>query len=153
VAAAFGNVVVVSISFYAYRDLSPDALAGKIVIDTMNYFEARDGAQPEIQSGVLTSSELLARHLSRSRVVRAFNAIISTELATDARPEGASDRRAVGVAGDDSDAKATVEAMISSLVYDPVDAGALSEGKRMEAGGPIFNMRLDAAALHHALTF
>ena len=60
-AATFGDVVVVSIPFYAYRDLPPEAFSGKIVIDTMNYFPAHDDRVAEIDSGATTSSQLLAR--------------------------------------------------------------------------------------------
>jgi hypothetical protein len=49
----------VSIRFYAYRDIPLTLLAGKVVIDTNNYFAARDGQIPEIDSGRTTEGELL----------------------------------------------------------------------------------------------
>jgi len=36
-------------------------LAGKIIIDTINYFAIRDGAVPEIDDGSTTSGELIAK--------------------------------------------------------------------------------------------
>ena len=42
-AASAGDIVVVTIPLKAYRDIPVDALAGKVVIDTMNYYPQRDG--------------------------------------------------------------------------------------------------------------
>ena len=42
-AATAGDLVVVTIPFRAYQDVPVDELAGRVVIDTMNYYPARDG--------------------------------------------------------------------------------------------------------------
>lgn len=72
-AAGFGEVVVVAVPLKAYRDLPADRLAGRIVVDANNYSTQRDGAISELDDESTTSSELLAQHLSESRVVKAFN--------------------------------------------------------------------------------
>jgi predicted dinucleotide-binding enzyme len=41
-AAQFGEVVVVSVPFGRYRELPTDGLAGKVVIDTNNYYPGRE---------------------------------------------------------------------------------------------------------------
>ena len=79
-AERFGNVVVVSVPFKSYADVPADGLAGKIVIDTINYYPDRDGHFTELDSGDRTSSEMLAGRLPGARVVKAFNAIQWTSL-------------------------------------------------------------------------
>lgn len=63
-AARFGDVVVVSVPFGRYRELPTDEVAGKVVIDTNNYYPGRDGQFEELDSDRTTSSELLQAHLS-----------------------------------------------------------------------------------------
>src|SRR5208283_5385095 len=47
-AAAFGDIVVVAVPLLAYRAIPVEPLAGKIVIDTMNYYPQRDGQIAEL---------------------------------------------------------------------------------------------------------
>jgi predicted dinucleotide-binding enzyme len=63
-AVRFGDVVVVSVPFGHYRDVPNDAVAGKIVIDTNNYYPQRDGHYEEIDGDRTSSSELLQAHLA-----------------------------------------------------------------------------------------
>src|SRR5215210_2060701 len=82
-AADFGEVVLVAIPFFAYEALPSDPLAGKIVVDAMNYYPGRDG---EMDLDGLGSSELLARHLPDARLVKAFNTMYYETLATGGDP-------------------------------------------------------------------
>lgn len=150
-AARFGDVVVLAIPFYACKDLPVDALAGKIVIDTVNYFAVRDGDVPEIDDGSTTSGELIAKLLPSAKVTRAFNTLNSTEMADDAKPKGTPGRRAVPVAGDDAQAKAVTSEVVDSLGFDPVDIGGLAQGRETDHGGPLFNINLDVAGVRKAL--
>jgi 8-hydroxy-5-deazaflavin:NADPH oxidoreductase len=72
-AAREGDLVVASIPFVAYRKLPAEALSGKIVIDTMNYYPERDGEIPAVKTDTIATSELVQRHLAHSHVVRALN--------------------------------------------------------------------------------
>jgi predicted dinucleotide-binding enzyme len=134
-AAEAGDVVVATIPLKHYDRLPK--LAGKIVIDTMNYYPERDGRIAELDAGELTSSELVQRHLSGARVVKAFNNIDFRRLATSARPAGA-DRSALPIAGDDPAAKEEVRGLLDRLGYDAVDVGALAESWRSEPGTPVY---------------
>src|SRR6476469_389343 len=82
-AAAQGDIVAVSIPLRSYRDVPVEPLAGKVVIDTNNYYWQRDGHIAELDDGSTTSAGLLQAHLPQSRVVTAFNHIRSTELPVD----------------------------------------------------------------------
>ncbi len=94
-AAAAGDLVVVAIPLRAYRDVPVAPLTGKVVIDTNNYYPARDGHIPELDDESTTTAELLQAHLPESRVVKAFNHIRAPELTTDGSPAGTPGRRAL----------------------------------------------------------
>ena len=131
-AAAAGDIVVVTIPLKSYRDVPVEPLAGKVVIDTNNYYPQRDGHIAELDDESTTTSELLQAHLPTSHVVKVFNNIWFGALAALARPAGAADRTALAIAGDDADAKAQVTAFLDTMGYDAVDAGPLSEGWRYQ---------------------
>ncbi len=136
--AAAGDLVVVSIPLRAYPSVPAGPLAGTVVIDTCNYYPQRDGQIAELDSGSVTSSELIQRHLLDSAVVKAFNNIFFKHLESLSRAPGAPDRTAMPVAGDSADAKAAVTRYLDSIGYDTVDAGPLAEGWRMEPGTPAY---------------
>ena len=69
-----------------YRDVPVAPLAGKIVIDTNNYYPQRDGHIAELDNESTTTAELLQAHLPTSKVVKAFNHIYAAELTTHGRP-------------------------------------------------------------------
>jgi predicted dinucleotide-binding enzyme len=131
-AGAAGDLVVVTIPLGAYPRVPVEPLAGKVVIDTNNYYPERDGTIPQLDDESTTSSELLQQHLPTSKVVKAFNNIYYVHLAVLARPAGAPDRSALAIGGDDPDAKAAVAAFFNAIGYDPVDAGPLAEGWRYQ---------------------
>ncbi|WP_121159472.1 NADPH-dependent F420 reductase [Micromonospora pisi] len=138
-AARAGDLVVVTIPLKAYRSVPVEPLAGKVVIDTNNYYPERDGQFAELDDDSTTSSELLQHHLPTSRVVKAFNNIYFAHLRSLARPSGAADRSALAIAGDDAAAKATVVEFLDTIGYDAVDAGSLAEGgRRFQPGTPAY---------------
>src|SRR3970282_1232686 len=100
-AAQAGNLVVVTVPLKNYRAVPGAPLAGKIVIDTNNYYPQRDGHIPELDNESTHTSELLQAHLPASKVVKAFNHIYAAELTTHGQPAGTPDRRALVIAGDD----------------------------------------------------
>jgi 8-hydroxy-5-deazaflavin:NADPH oxidoreductase len=104
--AAKAGEIVVSVPLKNYRAVPVEPLAGKIVIDTNNYYPERDGHIPELDNESTATAELLKAHLPTSKVVKAFNHIYAVQLTTDGRPAGTRNRRALVIAGDDQDAKA-----------------------------------------------
>src|SRR5688572_24368571 len=79
-AAKAGDIVVVTVPLKNYRQVPVAPLAGKIVIDTNNYYPQRDGHIPELDNESTTTSELLQAHLPASKVVKAFKDQKSTRL-------------------------------------------------------------------------
>jgi 8-hydroxy-5-deazaflavin:NADPH oxidoreductase len=137
-AAAAGDLVVVSVPPRAYETVPVQPLAGKAVLDTINYIPSRDGPIPGL-GGALSSSEVLQRHLGTAHVVKVFNNITFWHLASLVRPAGAPDRSALPIAGDDPAAKAAVTRFLDTIGYETVDTGPLDAGgRRFEFGTPAF---------------
>ena len=137
-AAAEAGLVVVSIPLRAYASLPAGALAGKVVMDTCNYYPQRDGHIADLDSGALTSSELVQRQVPEAAVVKVFNNLFFKHLASLARPSGAAGRSALPIAGDSDAAKSVVTAYLDAIGYDAVDAGPLAESWRQEPGTPVY---------------
>lgn len=150
-AAAAAEIAVVTIPLKAIDSVPVEPLAGKVVIDTNNYYPARDGQIPELDDESTTTAELLQRHLPTSKVVKAFNHIMAAQLTTDGQPAGTPDRRALAVVGDDADARASVAALVDSFGFDPVEVSPLSEGWRIQRDTPGYVARHTAASLTDAL--
>jgi len=141
-AATAGDLVVATIPFHAHRSLPADALAGRIVLDTMNYDRGRDGEAPAgLDAGTLTTSELVQQHVSGSRVVKVFSTIYAGHLLDLARPAGAPDRSALPVAGDDAAAVQEVVELLDVLGWDSVREGTIADSWRMALGQPVFVSR------------
>jgi predicted dinucleotide-binding enzyme len=150
-AAREGDIVVVTIPLKDYRQVPVEPAAGKIVIDTNNYYPQRDGHIPELDDESTTTAELLQAHLPKSKVVKAFNHIYAAELTTDGRPAGTKDRRALVIAGDDAEAKKTVAHLLDQFGFDTVDAGPLREGWRIQRDTPGYGPRRNAEELRRDL--
>jgi predicted dinucleotide-binding enzyme len=151
-AAAFGEIVVVTIPFGQYREVPAVGMNGKIVIDTNNYYPDRDGHFKELDTDRTTSSEMLQAHLPGARVVKAFNTIRWDRLRDMGRPAGASDRLGIPIAGNDQRAKDTVAKLIDQIGFDAVDAGSLGEGGRhLQPGASVYNVPLTGEQLREQL--
>jgi len=150
-AAEFGDVVVIAIPLEAYRSVPAAPLVGKVVIDANNYYPDRDGRIPELDQHQTTTSEMLAKHLPESRIIKAFNAIRMDDLLNDGLPASAAERRALPIAGDDAQGKAIVTALLDEFGFDVVDAGGLAEGWRFEAGTPVYCVPLNQEQLKAGL--
>jgi 8-hydroxy-5-deazaflavin:NADPH oxidoreductase len=145
-AARFGEVVLVAIPFGQYRTLPADDLKGKVVIDAGNYYPQRDGKVVELDNDETTSSELMASHLKGARLVKGFNTIWSEHLATQGNTSlPIEQRRAIFIAGDDTQAKAIVANLIEEIGFAAVDTGLLHEGGRsQQPGTAVYNKELTA---------
>lgn len=135
-AASAADLAVVTIPLKAIGTVPVEPLAGKVVIDTNNYYPQRDGQIPALDDESTTTSELLQAHLPASKVVKAFNHIMFAHILEQAKPAGAPGRRALVAVSNDADAAAQVAAIIDSFGFDPVVVTPLSEGWRIQRDTP-----------------
>jgi hypothetical protein len=152
-AAAWGEVVIVTIPERAVPELPRDLFAGVpsdvVVVDTGNYYPLRDNRIAAIEAGQ-PESAWVADQLGRP-VIKAFNTIGFKSLLEKGRPKGASGRVALPVAGDPRAARAKVMALVEELGFDAVDAGGLENSWRQQPGTPAYAQDLDARRLEAAL--
>ncbi|OBI54856.1 NADPH-dependent F420 reductase [Mycobacterium sp. E787] len=125
-----GDIVIVSV---LYANVVPivihygDALAGKIIVDISNPFNAAaDGLA--IPDDTSIAQEVAKAAPASASVVKAFNTIFGVVLA-QGRPLD------VFFAGDDARAKARVAEFIDSLGLRPLDVGGLNMAHWLEGTG------------------
>ncbi|GAA2934055.1 NAD(P)-binding domain-containing protein [Microbacterium luteolum] len=146
-AAAAGDAVVVTVPLHAIDRLPVEQLAGKIVLDTNNYYHERDGRIEALDKGETTTSELVQQQLPTSRIAKAFNQILAADITTDGTPAGTPNRRALATAGDDDEAVAFVTRFYDEAGFDTVNVGPLSESWRVERDRPAYVARQNAEEL------
>jgi predicted dinucleotide-binding enzyme len=132
-AAAFGEVVMISVPYHALPAVGKDVgnlLKGKVVIDTCNPFVTRDGETGKwaLEKGAgLASKELLPG----ARLVRAFNAISAARMGSAYQEPG---RVGMPIASDDAQAVELASRLIRDVGYEPVLIGGLEKGKYLMPG-------------------
>ena len=151
-AALFGDVVLVSVPYKALPELGRDLkaeLAGKVVLDTCNPYPERDGpmATEVRKEGTGVASP---RYLPGVRLVRAFNAIGWRDLAREAHRKG--ELIAIPLAGDDAQALAVAQQLVSDAGFVPVVVGGLQRAREFDVGTMPYTHLLTAAQLRTALS-
>lgn len=150
-AAAFGEVVLVSVPYGAFPQVGRDhgeALRGKIVLDPGNPFPGRDGAMAEEARKTGTATASLA-HLGRVRLVRAFNTVPASVLKSEARRAG--ERIAVPLASDDAQALEVAARLVRDAGFEPVIVGSLARSTAFDVGTAVFGRGLTTRELRRGL--
>jgi predicted dinucleotide-binding enzyme len=150
-AVAESEIVVLAIPLHRFATLEPALVADKLVVDAMNYWPPVDGVQELFDERRYGSSEIVARTLTRSTIVKTLYHIGYHELEDERRPVGAPHRRALGVAGDDPAAVGVVAGVIERIGYDAVRLDSLSAGRLLQPGGPVFGASLRRTQFEHAV--
>jgi predicted dinucleotide-binding enzyme len=140
-AAAFGKVVMLTVPLKAIRDLAHDLrqeLDGKVVLDTGNAYERRDGAAArEATEHPQGSAGWAAAVFPGARWVKAFNTVNFKTLQTEAHRDG--DRVGIPLASDDAAALDTAAELARDAGFDPVIVGPLARGREFEPNTPMYN--------------
>ena len=145
------DLVVLALTLHKFSSFDPALVAGKLVVDAMNYWPAADGVEEIFEDRRRSSSEIVQRRLAQSVVVKTLNHIGYQDLEDARRPAGSPERRAIGVAGDDSGAVQAVEAFIERIGFDAVRLDGLSASRLLEPGGPVFGALLSRGEFEQAL--
>jgi 8-hydroxy-5-deazaflavin:NADPH oxidoreductase len=140
-AAAFGEVVLLTVPLAAIPQLADDlapSLSGKIVLDTGNAYEKRDGAAAhEATQDPKGSAGWAATMFPGARWVKAFNTVYFKVLEREAHRNG--DRVGIPLASDDRQALDIAAALVRDAGFDPVIIGPLARGKAFEPNTPPYN--------------
>jgi 8-hydroxy-5-deazaflavin:NADPH oxidoreductase len=142
-AIAEADVVILALPLGKYRSISAPLLRGKLVVDAMNYWWPIDGILPEFEDAATSSSEIVRSFLPGARLVKTFNHMGYHELDEDGRASGDIARKALAIAGDDSEDVAAVAEVIDAMGFDAVNAGTLAEGVRFEPKTELFGASVD----------
>jgi predicted dinucleotide-binding enzyme len=150
-AAAFGEVVLVSVPYHATAQVGKDyatELKGKVVLDTGNPYPSRDGemAVRDRQRGTGVASK---EYLPGTKLVRAFNAINADPLANEAfrKPE----RIGIPLASDHPEALKIAAQLVGDAGFDPVIVGNLSRAREFDYGTDVYVRSYPAAKIRELL--
>ena len=150
-AATFGDVVMLTVPLAGIPDLARDvapSLAGKVVLDTGNAYERRDGERArQATSHPGGSAGWAAAMFPGARWVKAFNTVYYKVLATEAHRDG--DRVGIPLASDDPEALTTAAGLVRDAGFDPVIVGPLVRGKEFEPGTPPYNTGMSGRELRN----
>ena len=146
-AAERGEWAIVTVPLRAIDAVPAAPLAGKVVLDTNNYYWERDGRIPELDENRTTTSGMLQERLPESTVVKGFNHIRSDQILTDGTPAGTPGRRALATASDSPLGSAFVVALYDEFGFDTVNIGPLAESWRVERDRPAYGERQGATEL------
>jgi predicted dinucleotide-binding enzyme len=150
-AAAFGDAVLISVPYAALPQIGKDyaaELKGKVVLDTSNPIENRDGpmaAEMRAKGTGVASAELLPG----VRLVRAFNCVGWNSMRTEAHRAG--EKLAIPLAADDQGALKVAIALVQEAGFEPVVVGGLARAKEFDVGTPVFGKAVTAKELRTIL--
>ena len=150
-AAAFGEVILISVPYSALPQLGRDlaeASKGKVVLDTCNPVPARDG-EMAIEARSQGTGIASPRYLPGARLVRAFNSVGFSLLRSEAHRAG--ERVGIPLAADDAAALKIAVSLVQDAGFEPVAVGPLLRAKEFDAGTPVYGKALSASELRRGL--
>ena len=141
------DLVILAVPLHRLRQVDPALLAGRVVVDAMNYWPPVDGEIPVFAAEERGSSAVVQEMFPEAAVVKTFNHTGYSSLEPDRRPAGHPERLGLAVAGNHPEAVALVSAVVDRIGYDPVPFPSLADTAFLQPGGPAFGTRLTAGKL------
>ncbi|QJU52775.1 NAD(P)-binding domain-containing protein [Herbiconiux sp. KACC 21604] len=149
--ARASDIVLLALPLGKYRSIPADLLAGKVVVDAMNYWWEVDGLRDDLDDPRVSTSELVQSFLPDSRVMKAFNHMGYHDLDEGPRPAGSPDRKAIALAADDAQALAAASTLVDAAGFDPVAVGTLHDSIVLQPHGPLFGANITAPEVQDAV--
>jgi len=151
-AAEFGEVVMITIPLKAVPQLAKEVgarLEGKVVLDTGNAYEQRDGELArEATRFPGGSAGWAASWFPKARWVKAFNTVYFKTLQKESHRAG--EPVGIPLASDDRGALDVASRLVRDAGFEPVVVGPLARGREFEPGTPVYNTGMSASALRRA---
>ena len=148
-AAAFGEAILLTVPLAALPQLASDlgpSLVGKVVLDTGNAYEKRDGAiAREASRHAKGSAGWAAELFPGAHWVKAFNTVYFKVLEREAHRAG--DRVGIPLASDERRALDVAVELVRDAGFEPVIVGPLARGREFEPDTPPYNTGMSATDL------
>lgn len=146
------DVLITSIPFNRMPDIA--SLVGRVsnetvLIDTSNYYPARDGNIAAVDDGQI-ESDWVAHQIGRP-IAKAWNAITAQSFAHKSTAHGAPGRIAIPVAADRDVDRALALQLVEETGFDGYDAGAIEDSWRQQPAAPAYCTDLTLEELPDAL--
>jgi predicted dinucleotide-binding enzyme len=151
-AAEFGDLVLLTVPLKAIpalaREIGAD-IGSKIVLDTGNAYEQRDGdIAREAMRDPRGTAAWAAVHFPASRWVKAFNTVYFKTLAQEAHRSG--DPVGIPLASDHPEGIEVASRLVRDAGFGPVIIGDLATGKQFEPGTRVYNTGMGVSELRRA---
>lgn len=150
-AAAYGEAMLISVPYAALPQIGRDnaaELKGKVVLDTCNPIQGRDG-EMAIAARAKGTGGASAELLPGVRLVRAFNCVGWNAMRTEAHRAG--EKLAIPLAADDPGGLKVAIGLVQDAGFEPVVVGGLARAKEFDVGTPIFGKAVTARELRSIL--
>lgn len=132
------DTIILALPLGKYQTVPKDLFAGKLVLDATNYWWETDGIREDLEQTDVASTRLIQDYLTDAIVVKAFNHMGYHDLFDGPRPQGAVDRKAIAIAGDNDEAVINASELVNDLGFDPVYAGTIDQSTVLQPHGRIF---------------
>lgn len=141
------DIVILALPLSKYPTLDVESLKDKLVIDAMNYWWEVDGVREDFSNPLQATSELIQSYLPQSTVVKAFNHMGYHDIYDESRIHDNNNRKAIAVAGDNTEAVDEVMEIVKNLGFDPLNIGSLTESIKLEPGSAAFGANINKEEL------
>ena len=151
-AVADVDALIISIPLNRIPQIAPllaQVPTDTVVIDTSNYYPARDNRIAAIEAGQVESL-WVAEQWGRP-IAKAWNAIGSDSFAKKGKPVGRPDRIAIPVAADRETDRRVALTLVEATGFDAFYSGTLAESWRQQPGAPAYCTDLPREEMSAAL--
>lgn len=145
------DIIILALPLGKYQTIPVKNLKNKLFIDAMNYWWEVDGDRPDLTDPRTSSSETVQRFLEVDRLVKSFNHMGYHNLFDEPKAPGTPGRKALALAGNDKEDLEIVANIINELGFDPLIAGDLASGIKLEPKSQVFGANVELKELKYMI--